>query len=108
MDTYHTYDLVIRRSLTGDLILRNNTPIQWISKRQKTVVCSIYGSDLVTSKKATELILEVRYMLRWLGVSLNGRTMMLEDSMSMELNISFSSSILKRNHNRIIYHFWVR
>jgi hypothetical protein len=44
VDADHAHDLVTRRSITGILIMLNNTPIRWISKRQKTVETSIYGS----------------------------------------------------------------
>jgi hypothetical protein len=37
VDTDHAHDLVTRRSITGILVMLNNTPIGWISKRQKTV-----------------------------------------------------------------------
>jgi hypothetical protein len=70
------YDLVTRRSITGIFVLLNNTPIRWISKRQKTVETSTYGSELVAFRIATELILEIRYMLRSLGVSLDGPALM--------------------------------
>jgi hypothetical protein len=49
--------LVIRRSITGILVMLNNTHIIWISKRQKTVETSTYGSELVASRVDTELIL---------------------------------------------------
>jgi hypothetical protein len=72
VDADHAHDLVTRRSITGILVMMNNTPIRCISKRQKTVETSTYGSELVASRVATELILEVRYMLRslewhWMG-----------------------------------------
>ncbi len=79
VDADHAHDLVTRRSITGVLIMLNNTPIRWVSKRQKTVETSTYGSELVASRIATELILEVRYMLRSLGVALDGPTLMLGD-----------------------------
>jgi hypothetical protein len=60
----HAYDLVTGRSITGILVMLNNTPIRWVSKRQKTVETSTYGSELVASRVATELIIEVRNMLR--------------------------------------------
>jgi hypothetical protein len=37
VDDDHTNDLVTRSSITGILVMLNNTPIRWISKRQKTV-----------------------------------------------------------------------
>jgi hypothetical protein len=60
VDAYHAHDLVTRRSITGILVMINNTPIRWIYKCQKTVETSTYGSELVASRLATELILEVR------------------------------------------------
>jgi hypothetical protein len=79
----------------------NNTPIRWVSKRQNTVEISSYGLELVASRVATELILEVRFMLRSLGVDLEGPTL---DNMSVVLNTSVPSSVLKKKHNAIAYH----
>jgi hypothetical protein len=104
IDADHAHDLVTRRSITGILVELNNTPIRWISKRQKTVETSIYGSELVASRVATELILEVRYMLRSLGVALNRPELMLCDNMSVVLNTTVPSSVLKKKHNAIAYH----
>jgi hypothetical protein len=82
VDADHVHDLVTRRSITGILDMLNNTPIRWISKRQKTVETSTYGSESVVSRFATELILEIRYILRSLGVALDGPALMLGDNVS--------------------------
>jgi hypothetical protein len=103
-DADHAHDLVTRRSITGILVMLNSTPIRWISKRQKTVKTSTYGSELVASRVATELILEVRYMLRSLGVALDGPALILGDNMSVVLNTTVPSSVLKKKHNAIAYH----
>jgi hypothetical protein len=76
VDTDCAHELVTRRSITGILVMLNNSPIRWISKFQKTVEIPTYGSELVASRVATELILEVRYMLRSLGVALDGPALM--------------------------------
>jgi hypothetical protein len=68
------------------------------------VETSTYGSELVASRVATELILEIRYMLRSLGVSLDGPALMLGDNMSVVLNTTVPSSVLKKHHNAITYH----
>jgi hypothetical protein len=94
----HAHDLVTIRSITGILMMLK---IRWISKRHKTVETSTYGSELVASKIATELILEVRFILRSLGVMLDGRTLMLGDNMSLVSNTSVPSRDLKKNHNAI-------
>jgi hypothetical protein len=104
VDADHAHDLVTRRSITGILVMLNKTPIGWVSKRQKTVETSTYGSDLVASRVATELIFEVRYMLLSLGVALYGPALMLGDTMSVVLNTTSPSSELKKKHNTIAYH----
>jgi hypothetical protein len=77
----------------------NNTPIRWISKRQKTVETSTYGSELVASRIATKLILEIRYKLRSLGVALDRPELMLGDNMSVVLNTTVPSSVWKKKRN---------
>jgi hypothetical protein len=73
----------------------NNTPIRWISKRQKTVDTSTYGSELVVSRIATEaeVILEIRYMFQSLGVALDGPVLILEVNMPVFLNTTVPSSV---------------
>jgi hypothetical protein len=41
VDADHAYDLVTRRFITGILVMINNMPIRWISKRPKSVKKSI-------------------------------------------------------------------
>jgi hypothetical protein len=101
VDAHHAQDLVTRRSITGIFFMLNNTPIRWISKHQKTVETSTCGSELVASRVATELNLEIRYMLRSLEVTLDRPALMLGDNMSVVLNTTVPSSVLKKNHNAI-------
>jgi hypothetical protein len=49
VDADHAHVLVTRRSISGILVMLDNTHIIWISKRQKTVETSTYGSELVAS-----------------------------------------------------------
>ena len=104
VDADHAHDLVTRRSVTAILILLNNTPYRWISKRQKTVETSTYGSELVAARIATEVVMEIRYQLRMLGVPIKGPTHMYGDNSSVVLNTTVPSSVLKKKHNAIAYH----
>ena len=88
VDADHAHDQVTRRSITGILVMLNNTPIRWICKRQKTVESSAYRSELVAACVATELMLELRHTLRMLGVPLDGPALMLGGNMSVVLNTS--------------------
>ena len=107
VDADHAHDQVTRRSITGIIVFLNNTPIRWYSKRQKTVESSTYGSELVAARIATELIMELRYTLRMLGVPLDGPALMLGDNtsvVSVVLNTTVPSSVLKKKHLGIGYH----
>jgi Reverse transcriptase (RNA-dependent DNA polymerase) len=103
-DADHAHDLLTRRSVTGILLMVNNTPVKWISKRQKTVETSTYGSEMVAGRIATELAIEYRNTLRLLGVPIDGPALMLGDNQSVVLSTSVPSSILKKKHNAIAYH----
>ncbi len=104
VDADHAHDTVTRRSVTGILLFLNNTPIRWVSKRQRTVETSTYGSELVAARIAVELIMEIRYMLRMLGVPIDGPSLLLGDNMSVILNTTLPSSKLTKKHQAIAYH----
>lgn len=104
VDADHARDKVTCRSVTGTLLCVNNTPLIWYIKRQKTVETSTYGSELVSARVAVELVIEVRYKLRMLGVPLEETSLLIGDKMSVILNITLPSSMLKKNHNAIAYH----
>jgi hypothetical protein len=53
VDADCAHDLVTRRSITGILVMLNNTPMRWLSNHQKTLETSTYGSELVASKITT-------------------------------------------------------
>jgi hypothetical protein len=58
----------------------------------------------LTSRVATELILEVKYMLWSLGVALDALLSILGDNMSEVLNTTVLPSILKKKHNATACH----
>ena len=95
-DADHAHDILIRRSVTGILLMINNTPVKWISKRQKTVEISTYGSELVVAKQAVELILEYRYMFRMMGAKIDQSALLLGDNKSGILNTTMPSFVLKK------------
>jgi hypothetical protein len=84
--------------------MMNIIPIRWIFKRQEAVETSTYGSELVASRIATELITEIGLMLRPLGVNLEGPALILNENMSVVLNTSVLSIALRKKHNAISYY----
>ena len=104
VDADHAHDQATRRSVTGILVFINNTPIKWISKRQATVESSTYGSELVAARIASDIIVEYRYTLHMLGAPIKGPSLMLGDNMSVILNTTVPSSLLKKKHLGCAYH----
>jgi hypothetical protein len=104
VDADHARNQVTHRSVTGIMMLLNNTPLVWISKRQRTAETSTHGSELVAARIAIDLVIEMRYKLRLLGVRLEDQTAMLGDNMSFVFNATVPSSNLKKKHLACSYH----
>ena len=68
------------------------------------VETSTYGSELVAARVAVEFVIEARYKLRMLGVPLEETSLLIGDNMSVVLNTTLPSSMLKKKHNAIAYH----
>jgi len=75
---YH--DLISGKSVTGILHQLNKTPIDWYSKLQSTVETATFGLEYVATRTCTEQVIDLRLTLRYLGVSINGPTMVLGDN----------------------------
>ena len=104
VDADHAHDKITRKSVTGIFALVNGLPYKTISKRQSTVESSTYGSELVASRIAVELAIEILYTLRMLGVNVKSPVLMLGDNKSVVVNASTPSSVLKKKHCAINYH----
>ena len=104
VDANHAHCMLTRRSVTGIILFLNNTPVKWVSKRQKTVESSTYGSELVAAKQAVELLLDYRHMLRMMGANVEEAALMLGDNKSVVMNTTMPSSVLKKKHCAVNYH----
>jgi hypothetical protein len=99
---YH--NKVTGRAVTGILMLLNKTPIDWYTKKQNTVESSTYGSEFVASRICTDKIVEFRYMLRMLGVPIEGPSYMFGDNLAVVSSSTIPEYNLKKRHNAIAYH----
>ena len=96
MDADHARDKVTCRSVTGIIVMINNIVVKTYSKRQATVESSTYGSELVAARIATDIAIEIRYILHMLGVEIDGSILMLGDNKSVVINTTIPSSTLKK------------
>jgi hypothetical protein len=78
--------------------------MRWYSKQQQTVKTATYGAQFVASTIATDMIIEMQYILHMLGVLVDGPALLLEDNNSVVLSTSELSSILKKKHRACAYH----
>ena len=72
VDADHARDKVTCRSVSGILVLVNNTVVVTFSKRQTTVESSTYGSELVAARLARDQAVELIYTLQMIGVPIDG------------------------------------
>ena len=62
------------------------------------VKSSTYGSEMVASRIAVELIISTRYFLSMLGINLIPSSWLVGDNMAVVLNTTLPSSALKKKH----------
>ena len=98
------HNLISGRSVTGILHLLNKTPIDWFSKLQSTVETATFGSEYVAARTCTEQIIDLRLTLRYLGVPIDGSSMMFGDNELVVNTASVPHSKLHKHHNALSYH----
>jgi hypothetical protein len=99
---YH--DLISGKAVTGILHLFNGTPIDWYSKLQSTVETATFGSEYVSGRTCTEQIIDLRLTLRYLGVPINGRSMIFGDNESVINSAAIPHSKMHKRWVALSYH----
>jgi hypothetical protein len=91
---YH--DQITGRSVTGLILMLNKTPIDWFSKKQISVESATYGSEFVAARIGTDKIVEMRYMLRMLGVPVEGPSIIFGDNLAVINSASIPEDTLTK------------
>jgi hypothetical protein len=104
VDANHAGNVVTRRSHTGIIILVQNAPIMWFSKKQNTVEAATFGSEFVALRICKEMIVALRYKLRMFGIPIEGPANVFCDNRGVVKNASIPESTLLKKHNSINYH----
>ena len=78
--------------------------IDWYLKRQATVETASYGSEMVARKIAVEQTKEIRYVLRSIGVPIEGPSIMFGDNKSVVKSTMIPNSSLKRKSLLLAFH----
>ena len=99
---YH--DWVSGKSVTGILQFINKTPIDWYTKKQATVETATFGSEFGASRICVERTLAMRNTLRYLGVPIEGPSIIFGDNESVVNSSSRVDGKLHKRHNMLSYH----
>ena len=94
--------LLTGRSVTGILSFINKTPFDWFSKKQSTVETATYGSEFVSARTAVERIIDVRLMMRYLGVPIRDKDYMFGDNDSVVNSSNIPRQATQAPHGTIL------
>ena len=98
------HDTVTGRSASGCMEMLNQTPIDWMAKRQPQVETATYGSEFMVARQAVERIQDLRYTLRSFGVPLEKEAWLFGDNKSVVTSSTIPHSALSKRWNALSYH----
>ena len=105
VDANHAGESLTRRSRTGFIVMLDNAPIYWHSKKQTSVDTSTLGSEMMAMKKAVDYIQGFRYKLRMFGIPVEEPSYMYGDNHSVLAGSTRPVSTLKKKAQSIALHF---
>ena len=83
VDADHAGELVTRRSRTGYVVMLNNAPIYWHTKKMASIETSTFGSEFMAMKQATEYVRGLRYKLLMFDIPVDGPVFIFGDNQSV-------------------------
>ena len=99
---YH--DWTSGRSVSGILHFVNQTPMDWFTKKQATVETATFGSEYVAARICVEQVIDLRTTLRYLGVPVEGKSVVFGDNESVVNSSVRMDGKLHKRHNALAYH----
>ena len=104
VDANLCHDFTTGRSVTGILHLVNQTVVDFYSKKQPVVQTAKYGSEYMAARTATEQIIELRTILRYLGVPIKSTSYLFGDNKTVVDSSANPASKLSKRHVLLSYH----
>jgi hypothetical protein len=104
VDANLNHDVSTGRAVTGVLHFFNQTLIEQYCKKQATVQTATFGSEMVSARTATEQIMELRTMLRYLGVNIEGPAYMFGDNRTVVNSCIVPNARLHKRHELLSFH----
>ena len=104
VDANLMHDMVSGKSVTGCIHFFNQTPIDAFTKKQATVETATYGSEFVAARTCTEQIIELRTLLRYLGVPIREQSYMFGDNQAVVKSSTLPEAKLHKRHTLLSFH----
>jgi len=104
VDANFAADLATRRSNSGFMTYLGRTPLSYSCKKQIGCEGSSYASELRAAARAARVLRDQRAMLRGLGVTLKGPSILLNDNSSVLWAMTNLGTTLRAKHLDIDYH----
>jgi hypothetical protein len=98
------HDMLSGKAVTGCVHFLNQTPIDAYSKKQATVETATYGSEFVAARTCTEQIIEIRTLLRYLGVPIRDQSYMFGDNQAVVKSSTLPEAKLHKRHTLLSFH----
>ena len=71
MDADHAGESLTCRPRTRFIVILNNAPFYWFSKKQSTIKTSNFGSEFMSMKQAPEYLHGLCYKIRMFGITVD-------------------------------------
>ena len=94
VDADHAGESFPRRSHTGFIVMLNNAPIYWHSKKHTSVETITFGSDMMAMKQAADYIQGFRYKLRMFGITVEEPSYIYRDRTQIWCSIQASQKLI--------------
>ena len=95
VDSDHAHDKKTRRSISGIVGFVGSTPVLWSSKRQTAVSSSTYAAEFMALRMGTEECINMRYMLRCLGIPVKSPCHLFGDNLGVIQNATNPETDIK-------------
>ena len=85
-DADHAGESLTRRLRTGFIVMLNNAPIYWYSKKQSKIDTSTFGGQLMAMNQEEEYLCGLCYKLRMFGIPVDELVFIYSDNQSVLVN----------------------
>ena len=86
------------------MIYANTALVQWFSKKQSTVVASVFGAEFFANKQGIDSLRGLRNKLRIIVIPISCLSHIFGDNMSVIQNTLRPESVLRKKNNSGCYH----